>query len=144
MASRHYLSASQWALPTAEHYAKLAKATGRFQRPYETLREQYETLRRPFEVSADVPFTDVWTYPTVQAYPGKHPCEKPLAMMEHIITASSRSEAVVLDSFIGSGTTAVACVNTGRHYIGFEKDPGYFAIAQKRIAEHKPQLSLTA
>jgi adenine-specific DNA-methyltransferase len=144
MASRHYLSASQWALPTAEHYAKLAKATARFQRPYETLREQYETLRRPFEVSADVPFTDVWTYPTVQAYPGKHPCEKPLAMMEHIIKTSSRSGAVILDSFIGSGTTAIACMNTGRHYIGFEKDPGYFAIAQKRIADHKPQLSLTA
>jgi site-specific DNA-methyltransferase (adenine-specific) len=146
MASRHYLSSSQWCLPTAEHYAKLATATGRFKRPYETLRAEYETLRaeyetlrRPFEVSAEVPFTDVWAFPTVQAYPGKHPCEKPLAMMEHIVEASSRPGAVVLDCFMGSGTTAIACMNTGRHYIGFEKDKQYFKIAQKRIREHGKQ-----
>jgi site-specific DNA-methyltransferase (adenine-specific) len=107
---------------------------------YETLLEQYETLRRPFKVNAAVPFTDVWNFPTVQAYKGKHPCEKPLAMMEHIVTTSSNPGAVVLDCFIGSGTTAIACLNTGRNYIGFENDLGHYEAAMKRIAKHTEQM----
>jgi site-specific DNA-methyltransferase (adenine-specific) len=107
---------------------------------YETLLEQYETLRRPFKVSAAVPFTDVWNFPTVQAYKGKHPCEKPLAIMEHIVTTSSNPGAVILDCFIGSGTTAIACLNTGRNYIGFETDLGHYEAAMKRIAKHTEQM----
>ncbi len=61
---------------------------------YEELRREYEDLRRPFNVSADVPYTDVWDkYPTVMRR-GKHPCEKPEAMMTDIIRASSRPGAV--------------------------------------------------
>lgn len=43
--------------------------------------------------------------------------------------------ATVLDPYMGSGTTGVACVNTGRNFIGIEKDAGYYAIAEKRIQE---------
>jgi DNA modification methylase len=50
--------------------------------------------------------------------------------------------ATVLDPFMGSGTTGVACVQTGRSFIGIEIDPGYFAIAQKRIAEAQLQMRL--
>ena len=133
MASRHYLSPSQWCLPTAEHYKKLGEATGRFQRPYTELRTEYEQLRRPFNATPDRPYTDVWTYKTVQAYKGKHPCEKPQDMLQHIIETSSKPGGVVLDAFMGTASTGLACQALGREFIGIEKDPEYFAIAKSRI-----------
>lgn len=75
----------------------------------------------------------VWRFPTAR---GKlHPTMKPLPLMEYIIRASSREGEIVLDSFMGSGSTGVACVNTNRRFIGIEKDETYFKIAEKRIAE---------
>jgi len=140
--SSHYLTRSQWTLPTAENYAKLqarANANGGeyLRREYEDLRREYEELRRPFSVTADVPYTDVWDFPTVQHYPGKHPCEKPLAMMEHIITASSRPGAVVLDCFAGSGVTCKAASNLGRKFLGIELDAGYCETARRRLQSMK-------
>ena len=132
--------------PTSEHYIKLQQAfPGYFTRPYEDLRLEYEDLRleyedlrRPFSVTADVPYTDVWTYPTVSYYEGKHPCEKNIDMLEHIVTASSREGAIVLDSFSGSANTAKACLNTNRKYICIEKDTGYFQTSCDRVANHSP------
>ncbi len=62
-----------------------------------------------------------------------HPTEKPLALMELYIKNSTQPGDTVLDPFMGSGTTGVACVNTGRKFIGIEKDPEYFDIACDRI-----------
>lgn len=62
-----------------------------------------------------------------------HPTIKPLSFMEKIIRNSTREEATVLDPFMGSGTTGVACLNTERNFIGIELDKGYFEIAEKRI-----------
>ena len=126
----HYYTTSQWALPTANVYAKLQAGTGRFGQQYEQLRQQYEQLRRPFAVTADVPYTDVWTFATVGAYKGKHVCEKPAALMEHIITSSSRPGAVVLDCFMGSNATGKAARKLGRAYIGIELDPHWVAKAR--------------
>ena len=64
-----------------------------------------------------------------------HPTEKPLKLFEYLIGVSSNEGDVVLDPFLGSGTTAVACINTNRHYIGFELDPNYYEIACKRLDE---------
>ena len=64
-----------------------------------------------------------------------HPTQKPLALIEYLIKTYSDEGAVVLDTFMGSGTTAVACIKTGRNYIGFELSKEYHAIAEKRIAE---------
>jgi len=148
MASRHYFSSSQWCLPTEEHYAKLQELFNRnhhegdpqyLRREYEDLRREYEELRRPFSVTADVPYTDVWDFPTVQAYQGKHPCEKPLAMMEHIITASSREGATILDCFMGSGNTGVAAKKLGRSFIGIDIEQDWVDVAEKRIAEAQMQ-----
>jgi site-specific DNA-methyltransferase (adenine-specific) len=142
MAGRHYFSQSQWQLPTAEHYQKMRDGFSRLnhggeylRREYEDLRREYEDLRRPFSVSASVPYTDVWTFPTVAHYPGKHPTEKPLAMMQHIIKASSRPGAVVLDCCMGAGTTGVAAVLEDRYFIGCDISPEYTEIARRRI-EH--------
>jgi DNA modification methylase len=63
-----------------------------------------------------------------------HPTEKPLSLMERLILASSKPGDTVLDNTMGSGTTGVACENTGRNFIGIERDPGYFEIAKDRIA----------
>ena len=109
---------------------------------YEEQRREYEELRRPFNVTADVPYTDVWTFRTVQAYDGKHVCEKPIAMMEHIILASTKPEAIVFDPFMGSGSTGVACVLNGRKFVGCEMDQHWHKYASRRIqkAASQPRL----
>ena len=72
-----------------------------------------------------------------------HPTQKPVALMEWCLEiARIPIGATVLDPFMGSGTTGVACVRTGRRFIGIEIDPTYYAIAQRRIAEAQAQLPL--
>jgi adenine-specific DNA-methyltransferase len=149
----HYFSAPdavnhfQWALPTREHYESLRRlfnANGGdfLRREYDDLRREYDDLRRPFAVTADVPYTDVWNFPTVAYYPGKHPCEKPIAMMEHIIRTSSRPGAVVLDCFMGSGSTLVAAQNLGRDAIGIELNESYIEQARRRLGQTMLPLEL--
>jgi site-specific DNA-methyltransferase (adenine-specific) len=65
----------------------------------------------------------------------EHPVEKPAEMLAELIEGCCPVGGVVLDPFMGSGTTGVACVNTDRHFIGIEKDAGYHAIAERRINE---------
>ena len=64
-----------------------------------------------------------------------HPTQKPVALLEYLIKTYTNEGDVVLDNCMGSGSTCVACVNTGRHYIGFEKEPEYFDIACERLDE---------
>lgn len=65
-----------------------------------------------------------------------HPTEKPISLLETFIKNSSDKENIIFDGFSGSGTTAIACINTGRSFIGFEMDKDYFDIATKRIEGH--------
>ncbi len=65
-----------------------------------------------------------------------HPTQKPVALIEYLIKTYSNEGETILDNCMGSGTTAIACMNTGRKYIGFELDKEYYEIAQKRIEEH--------
>ena len=71
-----------------------------------------------------------------------HPCPKPLEWATQQISVLVPSIATILDPFMGSGTTGVACVRTGRNFIGCEIDPGYYAIAQKRIADEQAKTAL--
>ena len=64
-----------------------------------------------------------------------HPTQKPVALMEYLIRTYTNEGDTVLDNTMGSGTTGVAAVNTGRKFIGIERDDKYFAIAQKRIED---------
>ena len=66
----------------------------------------------------------------------KHPSEKPVSLMEHLIANSTNEEELVLDPFMGSGTTGVACKSLNRNFIGIELDEDYFKIAEKRINEN--------
>jgi len=135
MAETRYFGRSQWQLPTEPHYAKMRGILGAeyLRREYEDLRREYEDLRRPFNVTADGQYTDVWTFPTVQAYEGKHVCEKPLALIEHMINASTSPGAVVLDCFSGSCSTGHACVNLGRDFIGIELSERWAATGWRRL-----------
>ena len=76
-------------------------------------------------------------YPrTVIRFPsegGFHPSQKPIALMEYLIRTYTNEGETVLDNCMGSGTTGVACKQSGRDFIGIEMDPGYFSIAKARI-----------
>jgi len=65
-----------------------------------------------------------------------HPTQKPVALFEYLIKTYTNEGETVLDNCIGSGTTAIACMNTNRNYIGFELNKEYFDIAEKRIKTH--------
>ena len=76
---------------------------------------------------------------TESAEKNGHPCTKPINAWTWLVDKIAPPGATVLDPFMGSGTTGVACVRTGRKFIGIEIDPTYFAIAQRRIAEAQLQ-----
>ena len=71
-----------------------------------------------------------------------HFCEKPIGLMVYLIEKLTQPGDIILDPFMGSGTTGVACVRTGRNFIGCEIDPTYFAIAQRRIADEQAKTAL--
>jgi DNA modification methylase len=73
---------------------------------------------------------------------GGHPCARPLDQIAHIVNQWVRPSGLVLDPFMGSGTTGVACVQTGRNFIGIEIDRGYYEIAERRIAEAQAQMRM--
>lgn len=68
---------------------------------------------------------------------GEHTTQKPVELIKRLIRISSNENDLVLDTFMGSGTTAIACLNTDRQYIGFELDKEYCEIASERIKNHE-------
>lgn len=68
-------------------------------------------------------------------HPPIHPTQKPVDLCEYLINTYTDEGDLVLDNCIGSGTTAIACLNTRRNFIGFENDPKYYEICLKRLAE---------
>ena len=64
---------------------------------------------------------------------GLHPTQKPVALLEYLIRTYTNDGETILDNCMGSGSTGVACANTGRKFIGIELDRGYFEVAQKRV-----------
>ena len=71
-----------------------------------------------------------------------HPTQKPIKLFEELIKKSSNEGDTILDPFMGSGTTGVACVQLNRNFIGYEISPDYFKIAEKRISEAQAQKKL--
>ncbi len=79
--------------------------------------------------------TDVWHFDRVVGKKQLHQNQKPIELIEQCILKHSSEGDLVFDGFIGSGTTAVACLNTNRKYIGFELDKKYYDVACRRLAE---------
>ncbi len=100
---------------------------------YEELKADYEELRRPFNLNSSMEWGDVWKFKIERGQ--VHPTQKPIAIIEHMVMASSNYAQTILDPFMGSGTTLVACAKLGRAGIGIELDPDYFDIACKRVDE---------
>lgn len=71
-----------------------------------------------------------------------HPTEKPIGLMTYLAMHACEKDALILDPFMGSGTTGVACMKTGRRFLGIEIDANYCRIAAKRIADAAAQLPL--
>jgi len=88
---------------------------------------------------------DVWTFPVVQGEErlrgedgrALHPTQKPLELVKRTIVASSNAGQVILDPFMGSGTTAVAAKSLGRSWLGIERETRYIRAAETRIKETK-------
>ncbi|WP_206192573.1 DNA-methyltransferase [Scrofimicrobium canadense] len=116
-------------------YEELRREYEELRREYEELRREYEELRRPFNIHSRDLSTDIFRFSPVAGYPGKHPCEKPLPLMEHLIRSSSRIENTVIDPFAGSGSTLVAAKRLGRKAIGVELEEKYCEIAARRLSQ---------
>lgn len=86
--------------------------------------------------------TDVWRFKRVAGKEQIHQNQKPIELIERCIVKHSKVDDVVFDGFMGSETTAVACLNTERKFIGFEIDKEYFNIATNRIKKNVTQLCL--
>ena len=131
-----YWKTTQWDMPTRETYRQLVEAFNidkwEGYKEYESLRQEYESLR--YTHNLDTNHNNVWR--SQERNNGKqHPTQKPNDLMERIIKTSSNQGDTVLDLFMGSGSTGVACVNTNRNFIGIELDDKYFEIAKRRISE---------
>ena len=86
-------------------------------------------------------YTQRWTN-FVNTKKSDHPTEKPVELMKYCVELISSPGDTILDPFMGSGTTGVACVQLGRNFIGIEKNDEYFAIAKKRIEAAQLQIPM--
>ena len=99
--------------------------------------QQYEPLLLLNKGRAEIRgkrLSDVWTFNRVAGKEQIHRNQKPVELITRCIEKHSDLGAVVLDPFMGSGTTAVACIKTGRNFIGFEINEKYYAGSMERIA----------
>jgi DNA modification methylase len=130
---------SQWDLPTKETYNELIEKFNIKEwegfKEYESLRQEYESLRYTFNVGRVLDDfrgnSNVWLYAPAEQI--GHCTPKPLPLIENIIKHSSNEGDIVLDPFLGSGTTAVACKNLNRICIGIEKEEKYIEISIRRL-----------
>ena len=85
--------------------------------------------------------TDVWEISPVSATRVGHPAPFPVELPKRLIELYTYRDDLVLDPFMGAGTTAVAAVRTGRNYVGFDTDASYIDLAERRIAEEQQRLA---
>ena len=145
-----YHSSTQWDLCTEEVYNLLIENFDinkweKF-RTYESLRDEYKSLRDEYESLRDEYEKNRYTFNVFDkdktttflippAPKQGHLTPKPVDLLKYIIKTSSNENDIVLDCFMGSGSTGVACKHTNRKFIGIELDEKYFELAKKRIEE---------
>ncbi|WP_270813953.1 DNA-methyltransferase [Exiguobacterium sp. CinTr1] len=136
-----------WSFCSEQRYQELQTVfEGYFLRPYSSLKDEYSTLYRKYETQRYTfnykdGVKNVMSYSFKVDKQLKHPTQKPTKLIESIVACSSNPGDVVLDCFMGSGTTAIACINTGRNYIGFELDETYHTMLTERIKTHIKQIT---
>jgi site-specific DNA-methyltransferase (adenine-specific) len=133
----HGGAVSNWEIgrnvPSREQYEKICRAI----LATENVKSmpKFEDVVRPFAMSGDLEYTDVWNFPSVRPYRGKHPAEKPLSMLTHIINASSYEGDIVLDCFAGSGATGVAAIQTNRKAVLIDIEEQWAKRSSQRIRD---------
>jgi DNA modification methylase len=147
----HWFSVSQWSFIRPEQYARLqAEAKGdAFKREHDDLKREHDDLKREhddlkrdfyatrayFDNTHDN-MTDVWQFDRVSGEERQgHATPKPVEMMGRVMKSSARAGDLVIEPFIGSGSTLIAAENTGRHCRGIEIDPAYVAVTIERWHE---------
>jgi site-specific DNA-methyltransferase (adenine-specific) len=123
-----------WASPTRSrplahrfNYRAMKSANGGKQ-----MRDLWAITQRPEPGGEQV----VWALPTPgprEKVHGRHPTQKPLALLDRVVAASAAAGDLVVDPFCGSGTTGVAAVRAGCRFLGIERDPGYVQLAASRL-----------
>ena len=124
---KHYFTRSQWRFPTEEAYKKLqAFANGdAFKREYDELKREFYATRAHFDNTHDL-MTDVWEFPRVTGEDRHgHATPKPVAMMARCIKSSAPERGVVVEPFLGSGSTLIAAEQLDRKCYGMEISPQY-------------------
>lgn len=139
-----YVDSTQFGLCTADTYQQLCNVFSIHLQDWFKPFEELEEINRRFNVRFSRRFnlteghkfkSNVLQYK--KDYTGYHPTQKPVALLDDLIRTYSNQGDTVLDFTMGSGSTGVACVNTGRNFIGIEMDDEYFEIAKKRIEDAK-------
>lgn len=133
-------------MPMKEHESVLTFCFGTAPYNPQGLQPHFKTTRRGgngtnYGKSGNQNFQEWTNYPrSVLEFdydsPKLHPTQKPVALFEYLIRTYTTPGELVLDNCMGSGTTAIACINADRRYIGFELDAGYHDAAIRRIENH--------
>ena len=144
MGGHYFTNGVQFCIPTEKNYNKLQE-TGYFQKPYQELKDIDNQFKNKFASTFNL-----WEGKKYKSnilkykkdYNGYHPTQKPVLLLEDLIKTFSNEGDLVVDLTAGSFSTAIACINTKRKFIGIEKDDKYFEIAEKRINAAKPERTL--
>jgi DNA modification methylase len=118
--------------PTRELWDRLAEIL-QFNIPYASIAQTF---------NPQMGYTDVWDDIDFREDDRVHPTQKPVRLIERLVKASTNPNDIILDPFIGSGTTAIACLREHRHFIGFELNKEYYNKACERIGNEQAQLTL--
>ncbi len=134
-----YIDSTQYGLCTEQTYTELIQVFGidKMQgfKPYSELNAIDAKYQSTFNLWQGNKYkSNILKYK--KDYNGYHPTQKPILLLEDLIKTFSNENDLVVDLTMGSGTTAIACLNTNRNYICIEKEPKYYEIAQNRINEH--------
>lgn len=140
-----YIDSTQYSLCTEATYRELIEAYGidamEGYKAYAELREIDRKYDSTFNLWEGKKYkSNILTYH--KDYGGLHPTQKPVLLLEDLIKTYSNKGDLVVDLTMGSGSTGVACKNTERRFVGIEMNADYFAIAEQRIREHEPQMTL--
>lgn len=138
-ASHYYTAGKQFLLPSEKNYRILQDFTGDFNKPYDELQKEHKEYMinrrkkypRKFNLNGAKSKGDIFKYSKEAVR--YHPTQKPVALLADLITTFSNEGDTVLDFTMGSGSTGVACVQTGRKFVGIELDATHYKTAVERV-----------
>jgi len=155
----HYFSKSQWHFPTREHYDAIRNAANRsaFHKEYDALKKEYDALKKEYDAlkkeyystrayfnNTHENMNNVWHFArhTKDGSEGGHATPKPIPLCERAIKSSCPDNGLVIDSFLGSGSTMVASHQLNRKCYGMELDPKYCQVIVDRMLKLDPTLEV--